>query len=478
MTKIRYMVLSDIHLGAYNSLLTYIEENQNHSPRYRVNAEKTSPVLKDLFPVLETIVQKINETSSPKVEFILLGDVFELALGSISDASMSFERFLECCFSKGTRFSDHMIYIPGNHDHHLWETAREKQYTDYIASLKPKEKIQDAWHTTKMISPDFVTSDLLTEIMRRNKGLKRGIVKIAYPNLEISNSKQTKTIFLTHGHFLENIYELMSSLQSIIFPEKQNKKTIYDLERENFAWIDFFWSTLGRSGSVGEGIGLIYDKLQSEKAIQKLATNVAGYLVGLLKIGPILRFFLKYGLGFFLGKWISKIGQSERGMSDGVLGEEITTNLDRYFQELLPGQWEMETDRKFPNEFEFIFGHTHKPFSSDAKDLGLKTENVSLFNTGGWVVDTVEPTPAHGGAVILIDDDANAVSFRIYKEQDQTPFFEVPSGKSNPLYESLSKKIDLDAAAFLKLKATIHSEIELRRKVIEARIKEQAPSEK
>ena len=48
---------------------------------------------------------------------------------------------------------------------------------------------------------------------------------------------------------------------------------------ENFAWIDFFWSTMGRSGDVGRDIGLLYDKLQDKHQLDKLIGNFATSLV-------------------------------------------------------------------------------------------------------------------------------------------------------------------------------------------------------
>ena len=65
---------------------------------------------------------------------------------------------------------------------------------------------------------------------------------------------------MSHGHFTESIYKLMSQLRDILYPGQRQSlfEDIDRLEEENFAWIDFFWSTLGRSGQVGTDMGLIY----------------------------------------------------------------------------------------------------------------------------------------------------------------------------------------------------------------------------
>lgn len=68
-----------------------------------------------------------------------------------------------------------------------------------------------------------------------------------------------------------------------------------------------------------------------------------------------------------------------------------------------------------PDEVAFIFGHTHKPFQEDMNFEGYP-QWVNVYNTGGWVVESVEPTPVRGGAVALIDENLDVVSVRMYNE--------------------------------------------------------------
>jgi hypothetical protein len=41
---------------------------------------------------------------------------------------------------------------------------------------------------------------------------------------------------------------------------------------------------------------------------------------------------------------------------------------------------------------------------------------VRVYNSGGWVVEGMEPLPLHGGAVILVDEHLDVVSLRMYNE--------------------------------------------------------------
>jgi hypothetical protein len=82
------------------------------------------------------------------------------------------------------------------------------------------------------------------------------------------------------------------------------------------------------------------------------------------------------------------------------------------------------TERKenMPRDVTLVFGHTHKPFQNDMNFKGYP-EWVNVYNTGGWIVESVNPEPMHGGAVILLDEDLNAVSLRMYNEDaDHTKY--------------------------------------------------------
>jgi hypothetical protein len=52
------------------------------------------------------------------------------------------------------------------------------------------------------------------------------------------------------------------------------------LEEENFAWIDFLWSTLGRSGQVGSDMGLIYADMSSPADLDDLVANLTTGMLG------------------------------------------------------------------------------------------------------------------------------------------------------------------------------------------------------
>ncbi len=148
-TDIRYVCLSDMHLGAEASLLTNMPPGSTQADP--LNA---SPVLQGLVECLRyLIIRNADQTRKPTL--ILLGDILELALANDNLAAMVFERFLDFAMPPGHELFENIIYIPGNHDHHLWESARETQYVlNYLAKTKPETSLDIPWHTTNIFMAD------------------------------------------------------------------------------------------------------------------------------------------------------------------------------------------------------------------------------------------------------------------------------------------------------------------------------------
>ncbi len=413
MPDIRYVCLSDTHFGAANSLLSNLDIASGN-----INGLKPSPVLEKLVECLRHLIDQ-NEDKTQKPTLLLNGDILELALADDHDAAMTFERFIDLIMDNDREIFAQIIYSPGNHDHHLWETARESQYVDYIASEKPARApwgsiLKSPWHTTRMFS-DLTRAYFLTALIQRRPNLKKMTIDTAYPNFGLLSDDRKRCVVFHHGHFVESMYFLMSTLKTMLFPGSQVPIEIWNLEAENFAWIDFFWSALGRSSAVGQGVSRIYEKLQNEEQLKQLLANLAQ---GLAK---------QYGSTWADGiearvlDWIfhfiyNRLNFLERNEPKQMLSEDAKNGLSAYINYYLPVQM---YDEKIKSEdleqLTFVFGHTHKPFQEPMSFQGL-AGLAKVYNSGGWVVDTVDRQPLHGGAVILIDENLEATSLRMYNE--------------------------------------------------------------
>ena len=121
MINIRYVCLSDMHLGEEDSLLT------NVTGPDKVDLKSPSPVMIHLEKCLRHLISQTNDAWK-KPTLVLNGDILELALCTTEKSAMVFERLIELTMPVGGELFEKIIYMPGNHDHHFWETGREVQY--------------------------------------------------------------------------------------------------------------------------------------------------------------------------------------------------------------------------------------------------------------------------------------------------------------------------------------------------------------
>src|SRR5207248_5459682 len=102
-----------------------------------------------------------------------------------------------------------------------------------------------------------------------------------------------------------------------------------------------------------------------------------------------------------------------------------------------------------PPEVNFVFGDTRRPFEEDLKNLNGYQPWLSVYNSGGWVVDTTKCQKLHGGAVILLDENLHAASLRMYNEAENEEDYVVrvetashEDAPPNPFYERIKSLVD------------------------------------
>jgi UDP-2,3-diacylglucosamine pyrophosphatase LpxH len=421
MSEIKYVCISDTHFGEEDSLLTNLQEGG-----IGVDPTRPNSVLESLVTCLRDIIERKNQDTKPVL--ILNGDILELALCSTNEAAMAFLRFIELAMQENQEIFSEIIYIPGNHDHHLWETARETQYVNHLQQRK-EEPLDPPWHTTRLLAENQrkkVPSAFLTKLIQRIPHLRRQRrqVLVYYPNFGVKSSDGKRCVVFTHGHYIEPLYMLMSFLKGMIFPGQEPPATIDGIEAENFAWIDFFWSTMGRSGDVGHGVEAVYEKLQYGKGMGDIVSNLSGNLAAQFDI-PLLWEGAEVGLvKALLRRTLERGKKRERFDLGSALGFRAEEGFRKYVTGPLLSQIRYEID-SILDEVTIVFGHTHKAFQKDMQKLEGFPRWVNVYNTGGWVVETTMPEPLHGGAVVLIDEDLQATSLCMYKEAENSGAYRV-----------------------------------------------------
>jgi hypothetical protein len=247
----------------------------------------------------------------------------------------------------------------------------------------------------------------------------------------------------------------MSHLRDILYPEQRSAGpvSIERLEEENFAWIDFFWSALGRSGQVGQDVGLIYADLVSPKDVDALVHNLIAALLAKGKGPSWLHPAESLVLNSIFKREANHVARSERGTPTVTLTAAGQTGLREYLEGPVRQQLRQEWE-DIPGDVTFVYGHTHKPFVERWSVAGFPGA-VAIANTGGWVVDTAEPAPVQAGVAVLVNDDLQTASLEFYRQaRGPSPvrFLPPPAGQPASAWQAeLASRVDPAAEPWVTL---------------------------
>src|SRR3990172_8736181 len=109
----------------------------------------------------------------------------------------------------------------------------------------------------------------------------------------------------------------------------------------------------------------------------------------------------------------------------------------------------IQENKKIPQDLTFVFGHTHKPFQ-DVRQFEGYPGRVKVYNTGGWVVENpIDRDPLIGASVVLVDDELNTTSIRLYNEAQSMSDYKVKveqadSQANNQFHNRIKALVDSD----------------------------------
>lgn len=472
MTSIRWVCISDLHLGALNSLLTNVTGDGE-----RVDGSAASPVLTALCECLRSL----RAPGQDPPELIVLGDLFELALTAPEDAAATFSQLIaglrpgmpDAAVAPALRF------VPGNHDHHLWSRASDDRYLRLLASdasTIPAAHDRHATHLLPANDKELVRDRFVEILATRGEPATAVTVVQSYPNLGLVTGAGDRSVILSHGHFIEPLYRMMSQLDTVFGAPRTGAVEAWQLEADNGGWIDFFWSSMGDSGDVMRVTRSLYESLQStdtihaeiaaiERAIKVAGASRARADVEAHAVAELLR----AGIGTAV---------RERHCGGIILSPHAETGLVSYLDG--PVVTQMAAEIGAPGDVTFVFGHTHKPFV-DVRTTSAFPTPVSVVNTGGWVVDTPALNPLKGASLILIDEDLNVAAVRCYTEGADPSSYRIriePANAtgSNPLADSLSASLDPDHEPWASLAQLLRSTVADRGRQLDERLRTDASS--
>ena len=471
MSGVRYIVLSDVHLGAGNSILTRLAPGQTVA-----DTHDASPALLSLVDCLRALVAGCNGAGRPPT-LVAAGDLIDLALSKPDRALPVFGLFTKALLATGDPVvADELILLPGNHDHLTWDYARERWLEDQMIASGGHLSPDAGRHTGPMLleREPAITSTPLTALMRASTQRAGARVRVLYPDLALPSADGRRLVLVTHGHYIDPVCTSMSEFARLFAPHAQLPRDAETLERENWPWIDFFFSSMTRSGKPGALIELVYEALQDEQAFDRLVDTVARNVTidqGRLK-GDAERWAIKHVTGALVGK-ISTA--RERANQSGVLSAGARKALATYIGAL---RRRVEADLgELPVETSLILGHTHKPFAEPWTDDAWPGGGLAVYDAGGWVVDHHEPRPFVGGGVVLISDDLDVALVRMYQQIADPARWritvETADGSAGEFADTLRGLIDPDAPPWSTFAAAAAELVVERRQEIEAVLQEE-----
>ncbi len=415
MKNIKYVVISDLHLGAPNNIFTKVR-TQTFPGKIEPHPDASTASLDAFAAALLEFIPAISDPNNPPT-LILLGDVLDLGFTPVHQVVMAYQRFVEKVFPKDHPpvFEKDIFFIPGNHDHTLWQSEKMQHFVHQIKENK-STIVPPLKEVTKMMYPSNNVCRLLTDIIHEYAHLKEYTVKMYYPNVGFIN--KDRAVFLHHGQFIESIYRMMSEIGHVLFDENMDTANIEEIERVNGTWIDFIWSSLG---DVGDNAFSLYSLMQDGAALHEFTSSLAEKIEAkLLQYLPMsgLAKVQELSLGVTKGVLDAAIGRAselERNSYVNVLSGDSLEGLKWYVNKVIVNQFRHEKPGPMPDDISFILGHTHKPFE-DQLSLSNYRFPVKVYNTGGWVLDVPKMVATQGASMVLIDDDLHVASMRLFND--------------------------------------------------------------
>jgi len=317
---IKALALSDLHLGELETLLYNSRDGSN---------------------LIDITIDRISELSKGDEEFdsgveqlILLGDIVELSEADEDEAYSNAKAFLGPLLERIK--PDRLVYIPGNHDHHLWVELLNAEYgVSNYKKCSPKTKT-DSSITKKEI---FIKRCL-------PKDYPPPKVDIRYPNYRIET--RNAYYLFDHGHLFS----------TFVYGFTKNAKDLADAEERSYGWMELLW----------------YRK--KKRFLQRI------FLVREIFHDYLRRFQLEIPYYLKQRNKVSSRGTKFREDCAPLLDDGLREKILWYLEKICGISSEVEKD------FHFIFGHTHNGgrLLKEDRKIRLNGKFITLWNTGGWIV--------------------------------------------------------------------------------------------
>ena len=380
-----------------------------------------------------------NHSPRGPVDYLILnGDILDFSINSFANSCNIAKKFFQEIKKKGQSIVKQIIYIPGNHDKHIWDAVewevnvirKLEKHKDTRAFKRTQPGIIDLSTNSKdknlllprvsYVEGENRYGDLFLEGLFESEDNKLPI-NIVYPNLYI---KVNNCIYIiTHGHMFDTPWVLLSELlegwKNIECGEIQH------FEEYNYPLTSMICTGVGQGGDVSDLLYNILTDIRRDKNTKNLEQMI-GYMLSRLPIifGKNLFLLKSKKVNTFITKIIIWYLLRKKGIEnprDNDLFPDTKNNpaqkerLKRFYEASLKQLEKIlpNTDKNKENKSErelktvgIIFGHTHVANKKDSRLLD--NINIDIYNTGGWLKSTKK-----GAEIFFFDNDGNLTSKNI-----------------------------------------------------------------
>jgi UDP-2,3-diacylglucosamine pyrophosphatase LpxH len=413
------VVISDIHIGDDAGILT-----PQAAKGYSVVGTSGLYVRDEFLQFLDTLGRLVEGLPEKKIPYLILnGDGWDVAIKNVEDVAALSQALFEALEIE--KYFGQILFLPGNHDHHLWTMLQTQtcvvrplekasgSSTGPAAVAKLVEAQVQAFPHEQSGVLDLAKGELRIPgvkppyeghvFLSGLTGAKRIPVNVVYPNLYLVPEAAAQSILVTHGHFFELAWRLLTEVLAQLFIREHVRTDLVNLEMLNSPLTEFFNFSLAQVGPVSTLVNRIYNQVRAgqkppeldialdslaayaDRAIEFQGDNLwTGFIAMLKEAGSDAA--IKAVRSLVESLLLSALRDAKRG-SLAVSGARHDAHfLDR--QETLDfiDLYITMSRRKQPN-LEFgtvIFGHTHEAFPRRTRQLRESGE-VAFWNTGGLV---------------------------------------------------------------------------------------------
>jgi uncharacterized protein (UPF0297 family) len=396
----KVIIMSDIHLGKDEGYLF------SQHPHYNSNCDALAAIF------------KINSGID---ELVLNGDILDLALAGLDIAYGEMKRFFR--FLAEVTDVKRIVYLPGNHDHHLWRVIGEQIHIherlrmgqlppghgDYACRfVDQRYSSLDPHHQPYILFPylwpeGFQVPEFVVKYPHH-------LLKFPVPN-GMGNTEYTNYL-VTHGHFLEELFKPVNYLV--------NPSGLAQLEAFNNMWLESFDYYIGHSDELSRKTRELEDRfLEGGKVAKQKVKSILNAVYDNMKKKIGFNFPITWAVKYALKQVIKLVPKEKMGQSKmrGVpVNDELLSSVQNYISKyviqrytggLAPDKYECKDSKQstIPTPFTFIFGHTHVPFN---REIQINEQSFPIWNTGGWIRSDGDGSGAGKYAGVIIIDENGA----------------------------------------------------------------------